>query len=231
MRAGSLCTGYGGLDLAASYVLGAELVWLAENDPDASKVLAERYPGVPNLGDITKLDWSLVELVELLLLGFPCQDVSAAGKRAGMQPGTRSGVWSYCARAIGVLRPRLVIIENVRGLLSARAHSDVEPCPWCVGDAADRQLRALGAVLGDLSSRGYDAEWETVSAADAGACHLRERVFIVAWPAAADAERDGRQGPWPVERPDEERAPAPGGGHGPALGRGEPVAVPLAPGD
>jgi hypothetical protein len=113
-----------------------------------------------------------------------CQDVSSAGRRAGLQPGNRSGIWSHCAYAIGVLRPQLVIIENVKGLLSARAHSDVEPCPWCMGNTTDKCLRALGAVLGDLASLGYDAEWETLPASDAGCCHGRERVFIVAWPAA-----------------------------------------------
>jgi DNA (cytosine-5)-methyltransferase 1 len=179
--AGSLCTGYGGLDLAAESQLDIELAWVADNDPDAAKVLAARFPGVPNLGDIKQVDWYRVTPIELLLLGFPCQDVSAAGKRLGLQPGNRSGIWAYCALAISVLRPRLVIIENVRGLLSARAYSDLEPCPWCVGDSPDKCLRAMGAVLGDLSALDYDAEWETVPAADVGAPHNRERVFIAAW--------------------------------------------------
>jgi DNA (cytosine-5)-methyltransferase 1 len=193
--AGSLCTGYGGLDQGVGAQLDIELAWVADNDPDAAKALAQRYPGVQNLGDITVVDWYHVTPIEVLLAGFPCQDVSVAGARDGLLPGNRSGVWSYCALAISVLRPPLVIIENVKGLLSARAHSDVEPCPWCVGDSADRILRALGAVLGDLASLGYDAEWETVSAADAGCCHQRERVFIVAWPAA-DPQSDGRDEGW-----------------------------------
>jgi hypothetical protein len=90
--------------------------------------------------------------------GFPCQDVSHAGKRAGLRPDTRTGLWSQMAYAIDQLRPALVVAENVRGLLSAEAHSDLEPCPWCMGDGEGLSpLRALGAVLGDLADLGYDA--------------------------------------------------------------------------
>jgi DNA (cytosine-5)-methyltransferase 1 len=181
VKTGSLCTGYSGLELGAAAHFDIELQWVADNDPDAAVALAEHHPGVLNLGDIKEVDWYRVTPIELLLLGFPCQDVSAAGRRAGLQPGNRSGVWAYCAYAIGVLRPQLVIIENVKGLLSARAHSDVEPCPWCMGNTTERSLRALGAVLGDLATLGYDAEWETLPASDAGCCHGRDRVFIVAW--------------------------------------------------
>ena len=115
-----------------------------------------------------------------------CQDVSAAGKRAGIKDGTRSGLWAVFADAIDALRPRYVVIENVRGLLSATAHRDMESDDAAMGDGSDRPvLRALGAVLGDLSDIGYDAVWATVAAADVGAPHRRERVFIVA--TATDA--------------------------------------------
>jgi DNA (cytosine-5)-methyltransferase 1 len=189
LRVGSLCSGYGGLDEAVCQALGGQVAWVADNDPSASAVLAARYPGVPNLGDIGQVRWESVEGVDVVIGGFPCQDVSAAGLRAGLHPGNRSGAWLYMAEAIRVLRPALVVIENVKGLLSARAsgNSGVEPCEVCMGDSSGRVLRALGAVLGDLSALGFDAEWETVSAADAGCCHLRERVFILAWPAADSA--------------------------------------------
>lgn len=125
-----------------------------------------------------------------------CQDVSCAGARKGLRAGTRTGVWSHVAEAIAVLRPPLVLLENVRGLLSAGADSNVEPCPWCLGDSGDESaLRALGAVLGDLADLGFDAEWQVVSAADAGAPHRRERVFILAWPADADSATRGRHKP------------------------------------
>lgn len=188
---GSLCSGYGGLDAAVLSIFGGNLAWVADNDPEVAKILAHRYPGITNLGDFTTFtpdDWAKIPPVQILTMGFPCQDVSTAGKRAGLHPGTRSGLWLYCAEAIAQLRPQLVVIENVRGLLSADAHSDVEPCEICVGDGPGVRLRALGAVLGDLATLGFDAEWTTLPASDAGACHLRERVFILAWPrAAADA--------------------------------------------
>ena len=192
MRTASVCTGYGGLDRAVHEVMGGELAWVADNDEGAAKILACRYPDVPNLGDITAIDWSAVEPVELLTAGFPCQDVSCAGGRAGLREGNRTGVWAYVARAIDALRPSLVVLENVRGLLSFGADSDVESCPWCLGEAGNEHpLRALGAVLADLADLGFDAEWLLVSAAEVGAPHHRERVFIVAWPAA-DAENGGR---------------------------------------
>jgi len=185
MRAGSLCSGYGGLDLAVHSVLGGELAWVADTDPGAAAILAYRFPSVPNLDDITAVDWCLTEPVDVLTAGFPCQDVSCAGARKGLRAGTRTGVWSHVAEAIGALRPSLVLLENVRGLLSAGADSDMEPCPWCLGETGDEHaLRAAGAVLGDLASLGFDAEWEVVSAARGGAPHRRERVFILAWPAA-----------------------------------------------
>jgi DNA (cytosine-5)-methyltransferase 1 len=194
VRTGSLCTGYGGLDAAVHEVLGGDLAWVADNDPGSSAILAHRLPSVPNLGDITATDWAAVEPVDVLTAGFPCQDVSCAGGRAGLREGNRTGVWAYVARAIGALRPSLVVLENVRGLLSAGADSDLESCPWCLGDSGDESaLRALGAVLGDLAGLGFDAEWQVVSAADAGAPHRRERVFILAWPAA-DADGRRREG-------------------------------------
>ena len=85
-------------------------------------------------------------------------------------------------QAIDTIRPRLVVAENVKGLLSAEADSDVESCPWCVGDNPDSHMRALGAVLADLDTVGYDAQWVSVRASDVGACHRRERVFITAHP-------------------------------------------------
>lgn len=182
MKIGSLFTGYGGLDQAVSQVTGAETVWVSDVDKGANKILAHRYPDVPNLGDITAIDFTTVEPVDILTGGFPCQDLSHAGKRAGLKEGTRSGLWSHMARAIRELNPRLVVVENVRGLLSADAPGDVEPCPWCVGDGSTVNLRALGVVLADLADLGFDAEWVGLRAADVGACHGRFRVFLAAYP-------------------------------------------------
>ncbi|AYQ99414.1 DNA methyltransferase [Mycobacterium phage Filuzino] len=198
MKLGSLFSGAGGLDIAVEQFFGARTVWHCELNPAASKVLAHRWPDVPNLGDITAVDWSEVEPVDILAGGFPCQDVSAAGRRAGIAEGTRSGLWALFAEVINQLRPGVVVIENVRGLLSARAYRAMESEEAAVGDGADGPvLRALGAVLGDLADLGYDAQWTTVAASDVGAPHRRERVFIVAHPAGQ---------PWRVDDGDQLRA-------------------------
>lgn len=187
MKIGSLFSGYGGLDLAVESLLDAETVWHCEWDDAPARILEHHWPGVPNFRDVSLVDWSTVEPIDILTGGFPCQDVSLAGARRGLRDGTRSGLWSEFARAIEELKPRLVVIENVRGLLSATANSDVEPCPWCLGEAdGEHALRALGAVLGDLASLGFDAEWGNFRASDAGAPHRRERIFIIAWPANSD---------------------------------------------
>lgn len=188
MKIGSLFSGYGGLDLAVADAFDAEVVWHCEWDDAPSKILERNFPGVPNYRDVSKVDWAAVEPVDILTGGFPCQDLSLAGKRAGLRDGTRSGLWSEFAEAIRVIQPKYVVIENVRGLLSATANSDLEFCPWCMGDErGEPVLRALGAVLGDLADLGYDAEWTGLRAADAGAPHNRFRIFIIAYPRGVDA--------------------------------------------
>jgi len=183
MKIGSLFSGYGGLDLAVANVLDAEVVWHCEWEDAPSAILNKNFPGVPNYRDVAKVDFTQVEPVDILTGGFPCQDLSLAGKRAGMKDGTRSGLWTEFARAINELKPRLVVIENVRGLLSARADNGMEYSDEVVGYLGDRSpLRALGAVLGDLADLGYDAKWTGVRASDAGAPHNRFRIFIVAFP-------------------------------------------------
>lgn len=182
MKIGSLFSGYGGLDLAVMNVFNAEVAWHCEWEDAPSKVLEAHFPGVPNYHDVSKVDWSQVEPVDILTGGFPCQDLSVAGKRAGLKEGTRSGLWLEFAKAIEELKPKVVVIENVRGLLSANAHSDLEHCSWCMGDSNNEpNLRALGAVLGSLAELGYDAKWCGLRAADAGAPHGRFRVFILAY--------------------------------------------------
>lgn len=209
-RIASLCSGFGGLEMAVQAVFGGETVFHADPDEGASKILAHHWPNVPNLGDITAVDWRQVAAehgpIDLAAMGFPCTDVSLAGPRTGIQPGNRSGLWTHCAVGIQALNPRFVVIENVRGLLSAPAHSDLEPCPWCVGDRREEPvLRALGAVLGDLADLGFDAEWFGLPASDPAvrSCHERWREIIFAWRPGAleDADFTAR---------DEWRAAAPG---------------------
>jgi len=183
MKIGSLFSGYGGLDLAVSKVTGAEVAWHCEWEDAPSAILEKNFPGIPNYKDVTKVDFSTVEQVDILTGGFPCQDLSLAGKRAGLEDGTRSGLWSEFARAIETIKPKLVVIENVRGLLSAKANNGME---YSEEDLAvlkgQHPIRAMGAVLGDLADIGYDAKWAGVRASDAGAPHQRFRVFITAYP-------------------------------------------------
>src|SRR5690606_8205251 len=197
MKIGSLFSGYGGLELGVQQAIGGTVAWHVEFDPNPSRILAHHWPATPNYGDITATDFTQVEQVDVITGGFPCQDVSHAGRRAGLirdgEGRTRSGLWGEMLRAIDTLRPRLVVAENVRGLLSARADSDVEPCPFCMGDDGDSPMRALGAVLADLADIGYDAAWTGLRAADVGAPHGRFRVFILAWPADATGDT-GRVG-------------------------------------
>lgn len=207
-RIGELFAGYGGLGTGVRAVLGGEIAWFSEFDAAPSKILAHHWPGVPNFGDITLIDWSTVPPVDILTGGFPCQDVSLAGARKGLKDGTRSGLWSYFAEAIDALRPGLVAIENVRGLLSAKTleeidegTGDLEFDPASLGELGrgDRPvLNAFGRVLGDLAELGYDTEWVGLRAADAGAPHGRFRVFVLAYPRGggldrwANLVRDGR---------------------------------------
>jgi len=168
MRTGHLFAGIDGLGLGLE-PHGFRTVWFSEYEDAPSQVLKHHYPDVPNHGDITAIDWSKVEPVDVLTGGFPCQDLSYAGKGAGIKEGTRSGLWFEYVRAIRALRPRLVIVENVSALTT----------------------RGLDIVLGDLHESGFDAEWSTLRASDVGAAHRRERLFIVAY---ADTPEPGLQG-------------------------------------
>jgi len=156
-RIGSLCTGYGGLDLAVELVLGGRLRWYAETDPHASTVLHARWPGVANLGDIRGVDWSTVEPVDVLTAGFPCQDISNAGRRAGIT-GAHSSLWSAVADAVRALQPTLVFVENVAALTR----------------------RGFDVVHADLAQIGYDTRWLCLRASDVGAAHRRDRLFLLA---------------------------------------------------
>lgn len=192
---GSLFTGYGGLDMGVAMAIDpdARVAWTSDIEPGPRKLAQVRWPDTPNLGDITAIDWADVEPVDIICGGSPCQDLSLAGKRAGMASGTRSGLWESMAAAVETIRPRLVVWENVQGALSARAYSPVESEPWMLGaESAGPALRAAGRVCGDLASLGYDCRWAVVRASDAGAPHQRARFFLIGYP-------DGQ--PWDMRRP------------------------------
>lgn len=182
LKLGELFAGYGGLGMAVEHVFNAELAWYAEFDDAPSKIMEHHWPDVPNHRDVSKVDWSQVEPVDIISGGSPCQDLSGAGRRAGMTEGTRSNLWVSMREAIATIKPKYVVWENVRGAYSAKADSALEQCPGCMGEAGarERHLRAFGRVLGDLSDLGYDAEWRGLPASSVGAPHARYRVFLLA---------------------------------------------------
>lgn len=164
MKIGSLCTGYGGLDTAVHNVLGGEIVWCADNDQEASKLLAARMPGVPNLGDITEVDWAAIEPVDVLTGGYPCQPFSSVGKQLGVKD--HRHLWPHIREAIRVLRPGITILENVAG----------------------HRSRGFSTVLRECAEDGLAVKWASVRASDAGAPHRRERLFFI---VAEDSEPPG----------------------------------------
>lgn len=158
----ALFAGAGG-GILGGHLLGWRIVCAVEREPYAAAVLASRQndgllPPFPIWDDVCTFDgkpWR--GRVDVVSGGFPCQDISAAGKGAGIT-GERSGLWKQMARIVGEVRPRYVFVENSPLLLK----------------------RGLAVVLGDLAEMGYDAEWCVVGAADAGAPHKRDRVWITA---------------------------------------------------
>ena len=161
MKLLDLFSGIGGFSLAASWVWQDELeiAGFCEIDKYAQKVLQKNFPGVPIHEDITKLDGKDFKNIDLLTGGFPCQDISVAGKGAGIE-GSRSGLWFEMHRIIREVRPRFALIENVPMLT----------------------IRGGTRVIADLAEIGYDAEWQIVGADDVGAWHRRKRIWIVAYP-------------------------------------------------
>lgn len=159
----SLFAGIGGLDLGLERA-GMECVAQVEKEPFCLEVLTKHWAHVPKYKDVLDVGKHNLPTADLICGGFPCQDVSLTGKRAGLE-GKRSTLWSEYFRIICEIRPRWALAENVPGLLSSDN-----------GEFFTRILR-------QLSSIGYDVEWHTIPAASFGAVHIRERVFILAYPA------------------------------------------------
>ena len=169
MRMLDLFTGIGGFSLAASWVWGEELdlAGFCEQDVYCGKVLKKNFPDVPIYPDIKELRGEWFQDIDLITGGFPCQDISVAGKGAGID-GDRSGLWSELCRIISEVRPRYALIENVPMLIH----------------------RGLERVLFDLTEIGYDAEWQVIGADDVGARHKRKRIWIVAYPGHLRGRHD-----------------------------------------
>lgn len=170
--------------MAVENVFDATTSWVADIDPGPRKILAHRYPGVPNLGDVTRVDWSQVEPVDIIAGGYPCQPFSQAGRRQGQADDRH--LWPNVADILAIIRPRIVVFENVRGHLTL----------------------GFDEVVRDLHQLGYDIQWTLLRASDIGACHQRARLFILGvereqrvcrWSGASgsgpECSRVGRGGP------------------------------------
>ena len=157
-----LFSGIGGFSLGLERA-GMRTVAFCEIDPYCQAVLRRHWPDVPVYDDVRTLTGERLRAggiaAQVICGGFPCQDLSRAGYGGGLA-GERSGLWSEFARLIGELRPNYAIVENVAALLD----------------------REMGTICGDLAAIGYDAEWSTISACSVGAPHMRQRVFVVAYP-------------------------------------------------
>ncbi len=163
---GRLFAGIGGIDLGLERA-GMVSKWQVEIDDYGTRVLEKHWPNVHRERDICQCGKHNLERVDVIAGGFPCQDISYAGRGAGLD-GERSGLFFEAVRLVCELQPRVVILENVAALLA----------------------RGLDRVLGTLAEIGYDAEWHCIPAAAVGAPHIRDRVFILAYP---NSER-GRSG-------------------------------------
>jgi len=152
---GSLFSGIGGLDLGLERA-GMTVRWQSEIEPYCCRVLAKHWPDVPNLGDVTRVDWSTVEPVDLICGGYPCQPFSTASR--GRRVATN--LWPFYRDAIRHIRPHFIVLENVAAHLGL----------------------GFPDVLGDLAELGMDAEWSVISACALGASHPRRRLFVVAYP-------------------------------------------------
>ena len=159
---GSLFAGIGGFDLGFERA-GMVCKWQVEIDDYANRVLAKHWPHVRRWPDVRTWPQPDTERVDVICGGFPCQDISPAGNRKGID-GERSGLFFELARVVRELRPAIVVLENSSALVG----------------------NGLGRVLGELSAGGFDAEWTVLPAAAFGAPHERARTFIVAY---AESER------------------------------------------
>lgn len=179
MKILSLCSGYGGLDMAVEQHFSAKTAYWSDIDKTACDVMAARFPNAQPIGDLTTLDLTMIH-ADLLTAGYPCQPYSlASSKRKGTAD--ERHLWPYIRNTVSVLRPRYVVLENVAGHLS------------------------LGAArtVGDLASLGYDAQWTVVRASDVRAPHKRQRWFCLATNTdyAGAREKQNERTPCPKPAP------------------------------
>jgi len=165
LKVGSLFSGIGGIELGFERTGSFKTAWFIENNLYCQAVLKKHWPTIPIYNDITKIDWNTMPPIDILTVGFPCQDISQAGKGKGITKGQRSSLWKHYAEAIRILRPKIALVENVPMLTH----------------------RGLNIVLANLAENGYDAEWFCLQAGQFaryanGPLHKRERIFIITYP-------------------------------------------------
>ena len=165
-----LFSGIGGFALGLQRTGGFKTIGFCDFDAKTHPVLKKNFPGVPIYDDVRTLKGADIGTVDIVTGGFPCQDLSVAGKGAGLK-GERSGLWYEMHRIIKETRPKWVIAENVAVLRS----------------------RGLDEVLGSLAEIGYDAEWHCIPACSVGAPHRRDRIWIVAYPNGSVATNGGQR--------------------------------------
>lgn len=182
MRVLDLFSGIGGFSLGLERTSGFRTVAFCEIDPFCRRVLKKHWPEVPCYDDVRTLTAERLAAdgigVDVICGGFPCQEISVAGNGVGIT-GERSGLWTEYARLIGELRPCLAIVENVAELLG----------------------RGMDVVCGSLAAIGYDAEWSSISMCAVGAPHVRQRVFVVAYPDRQHGRQGLRHPPSQPDRP------------------------------
>ena len=168
LKVGSLFAGIGGFDLGLERTGGFEIEWQCEIDPYCQKILAKHWSNVRRYGDIRAIGVNTPP-IDVLCGGFPCQPVSQAGLRLGTED--ERWLWPEFFRVLRILRPRYALIENTARLTSL----------------------GMPDVLRDLASVRYESEWDVIPAAAVGAPHLRERIWILAYPASSERQH-GRHG-------------------------------------
>ena len=166
-----LFSGIGGFSYAAERLVGGfETTQFVEINPYCQKVLRKNFPNVPIHDDITTFNATEGQF-QVITAGFPCQDLSIAGKQDGIGEGTRSGLFFEILRLARQIRPKFILFENVRNLLS---HSEGE---------------TFQKVLQEIAKAGFDVEWSVIPAKNVGACHKRERLWFIAYPSSVNKDR------------------------------------------